>query len=100
MVGDKLDWITALPLRYLYLGTVIPVGLLTIRQALDFAYRDRTGDEFSCGLYFCLLKMRREENVTSRKSEPVPLVGRAQSGPDFTEEMVEKITAKIRILVI
>ena len=36
----RLDWTDGLPLRYLYLGTVIPVGLMILRQALDFAYRE------------------------------------------------------------
>ena len=36
----KLKWTSGLPLRYLYLGTVIPVALMILRQALDFAYRE------------------------------------------------------------
>ena len=66
----RLDWTDGLPLRYLYLGTVIPVGLMILRQALDFAYREELVMN-SLADYILSVKTRREETVTSRKSEPV-----------------------------
>lgn len=91
----RLDWTDGLPLRYLYLGTVIPVGLMILRQALDFAYREELVMN-SLADYILSVKTRREETVTSRKSEPVPVVQPAKVGPALQEEMVEKITASIR----
>lgn len=89
----RLDWTDGLPLRYLYLGTVIPVGLMVLRQALDFAYREELVMN-SLADYILSVKTRREETVTSRKSEPV--VQPAKVDPVLQEEMVEKITASIR----
>ena len=89
----RLDWTDGLPLRYLYLGTVIPVGLMILRQALDFAYREELVMN-SLADYILSVKTRREETVTSRKSEPV--VQPAKVDPVLQEEMVEKITASIR----
>ena len=91
----RLDWTDGLPLRYLYLGTVIPVGLMILRQALDFAYREELVMN-SLADYILSVKTRREETVTSRKSEPVPVVQPAKVDPALQEEMVEKITASIR----
>lgn len=88
----RLDWTDGLPLRYLYLGTVIPVGLMILRQALDFAYREELVMN-SLADYILSVKTRREETVTSRKSEPVPVVQPAKVDPALQEEMVEKITA-------
>ena len=89
----RLDWTDGLPLRYLYLGTVIPIGLMVLRQALDFAYREELVMN-SLADYILSVKTRREETVTSRKSEPV--VQPAKVDPVLQEEMVEKITASIR----
>ena len=91
--ATRLDWTDGLPLRYLYLGTVIPVGLMILRQALDFAYREELVMN-SLADYILSVKTRREETVTSRKSEPV--VQPAKVDPALQEEMVEKITASIR----
>lgn len=89
----RLDWTDGLPLRYLYLSTVIPVGLMVLRQALDFAYREELVMN-SLADYILSVKTRREETVTSRKSEPV--VQPVKVDPVLQEEMVEKITASIR----
>ena len=89
----RLDWTDGLPLRYLYLGTVIPVGLMVLRQALDFAYREELVMN-SLADYILSVKTRREENITARKAEPV--VQPAKVDPVLQEEMVEKITASIR----
>ena len=89
----RLYWTDGLPLRYLYLGTVIPVGLMVLRQALDFAYREELVMN-SLADYILSVKTRREETVTSRKSEPV--VQPVKVDPVLQEEMVEKITASIR----
>ena len=89
----RLDWTDGLPLRYLYLGTVIPVGLMVLRQALDFAYREELVMN-SLADYILSVKTRREENIIARKAEPV--VQPAKVDPVLQEEMVEKITASIR----
>lgn len=89
----RLDWTNGLPLRYLYLGTVIPVGLMVLRQALDFAYREELVMN-SLADYILSVKTRREENIIARKAEPV--VQPAKVDPVLQEEMVEKITASIR----
>lgn len=89
----RLDWTDGLPLRYLYLGTVIPVGLMVLRQALDFAYREELVMN-SLADYILSVKTRREETISSRKAEPV--VQPAKVDPVLQEEMVEKITASIR----
>ena len=89
----RLDWTDGLPLRYLYLGTVIPVGLMILRQALDFAYREELVMN-SLADYILSVKTRREETIPSRKAEPV--VQPAKGDPVLQEEMVEKITASIR----
>ena len=89
----RLDWTDGLPLRYLYLGTVIPVGLMILRQALDFAYREELVMN-SLADYILSVKTRREETIPSRKAEPV--VQPAKVDPVLQEEMVEKITASIR----
>ena len=89
----RLDWTDGLPLRYLYLGTLIPVGLMVLRQALDFAYREELVMN-SLADYILSVKTRREENIIARKAEPV--VQPAKVDPVLQEEMVEKITASIR----
>lgn len=89
----RLGWTDGLPLRYLYLGTVIPVGLMVLRQALDFAYREELVMN-SLADYILSVKTRREENIIARKAEPV--VQPAKVDPVLQEEMVEKITASIR----
>lgn len=76
----RLDWTDGLPLRYLYLGTVIPVGLMILRQALDFAYREETGDEFSCGLYFvCENAKRRNRHFKKVRTCPCRAAGKSGS---------------------
>ena len=82
-----------LPLRYLYLGTVIPVALTILRQALDFAYREELVMN-SLADYILSARTRREETVTPRKAEPV--APPPKMDPVLQEEMVEKITASIR----
>ena len=89
----RLGWTDGLPLRYLYLGTVIPVGLMVLRQALDFAYREELVMN-SLADYILSVKTRREETIPSRQAEPV--VQPAKVDPVLQEEMVEKITASIR----
>ena len=89
----KLKWTSGLPLRYLYLGTVIPVALMILRQALDFAYREELVMN-SLADYILSARTRREETVTPRKAEPVAPPPRMD--PVLQEEMVEKITASIR----
>ena len=90
----KLKWTSGLPLRYLYLGTVIPVALMILRQALDFAYREELVMN-SLADYILSARTRREEPaVTPRKAEPI--VQTAKADPVLQEEMVEKITASIR----
>lgn len=89
----RLDWTDGLPLRYLYLGTVIPVGLMVLRQALDFAYREELVMN-SLADYILSVKTRREETITARKAEPVVQPAKVDSA--LQEEMVEKITASIR----
>lgn len=89
----KMGWTGGLPLRYLYLGTVIPIALMILRQALDFAYREELVMN-SLADYILSARTRREENVTPRKAEPITPSGRAD--PVLQEEMVEKITASIR----
>ena len=81
----KLKWTSGLPLRYLYLGTVIPVALMILRQALDFAYREELVMN-SLADYILSARTKREETVT-----PPP-----RMDPVLQEEMVEKITASIR----
>ncbi len=89
----KLKWTSGLPLRYLYLGTVIPVALMILRQALDFAYREELVMN-SLADYILSARTKREETVTPRKAEPVAPPPRMD--PVLQEEMVEKITASIR----
>ena len=97
----KLKWTSGLPLRYLYLGTVIPVALMILRQALDFAYREELVMN-SLADYILSARTKREETVTPRKAEPVaprkaePVAPPPRMDPVLQEEMVEKITASIR----
>ena len=89
----RLDWTGGLPLRYLYLGTAIPITLMILRQALDFAYREELVMN-SLADYILSARTKREETVTPRKAEPVAQPPKAD--PIIQEEMVEKITASIR----
>lgn len=88
-----LGWMGGLPLRYLYLGTAVPIALMVLRQALDFAYREELVMN-SLADYILSARTRREETVVPRKAEPV--VQTPKADPAFQEEMVEKITASIR----
>ena len=89
----KMEWTSGLPLRYLYVGTVIPIALMILRQALDFAYREELVMN-SLADYILSARTRREENVTPRKAEPI--TPSTKVDPVLQEEMVEKITASIR----
>lgn len=89
----RLDWASGLPLRYLYLGTAIPIVLMILRQALDFAYREELVMN-SLADYILSARTRREETVTPRKAEPAAPLPKVD--PVLQEEMVEKITASIR----
>lgn len=90
----RLEWTGGLPLRYLYMGTVIPVGLMVLRQALDFAYREELVMN-SLADYILSARTRREEAAVPRRTEP-SVVPEKVADPVFQEEMVEKITASIR----
>ena len=90
----RLKWTGGLPLRYLYMGTVIPVGLMVLRQALDFAYREELVMN-SLADYILSARTRREEAAAPRRTEP-SAVPEKVADPVFQEEMVEKITASIR----
>lgn len=93
LIVTRLEWMGGLPLRYLYLGTAIPIILMILRQALDFAYREELVMN-SLADYILSARTKREETVTPRKAEPV--VQPRKVDPVFEEEMVEKITASIR----
>lgn len=73
-----------LPLRYLYLGTAVPIGLLLIRQALDFTYKEELLMN-SLADYVEQARTWVEEISEPKKMDPV-----------LQEEVVEKITSSIR----
>lgn len=73
-----------LPLRYLYLGTAVPVCLLLLRQALDFTYREELIMN-SLADYVEQARTWVEEIPEPKKMDPV-----------LQEEVVEKITNSIR----
>lgn len=79
-----LDLKEGLPLRYLYLGTAVPVGLLLLRQALDFTYKEE--------LVMNSLADYVEQARTWVEEIPEP----KKMDHALQEEVVEKITSSIR----
>lgn len=79
-----LDLNGGLPLRYLYVGTAVPVGLLVLRAALDFAYKEELVMN-SLSDYVEQVRTWVEEIPAPKKADPV-----------LQEEVVEKITSSIR----
>ena len=79
-----LDLNEGLPLSYLYVGTAVPVGLLLLRTALDFAYKEELVMS-SLSDYVEQVRTWVEEIPAPRKTDPV-----------LQEEVVEKITSSIR----
>lgn len=73
-----------MPLAYLYVGAVIPVALLLLRQALDFSYKEELVMN-TLADYVEQMHSWAEEIPVSRKSDPV-----------LQDEIVEKITSSIR----
>lgn len=73
-----LDLNEGLPLRYLYVGTAVPVGLLLLRTALDFAYKEELVMS-SLSDYVEQVRTWVEEIPAPRKTDPV-----------LQEEVVEK----------
>lgn len=69
---------------YLYVGTAVPVGLMLMRQALDFSYMENliTG---SLADYVEELGHWVEEVPEEKKKDPV-----------LQEEVVDRITSSIR----
>lgn len=83
-LNGKLRMTQGLPLRYLYVGSVIPIGLLLLRQALDFSYQEEL---VMNTLVDYVEQMRNwvEEIPAAKKTDPV-----------LQEEIVDKITDSIR----
>ena len=79
-----LDLNEGLPLRYLYVGTAVPVGLLVLRAALDFAYKEELVMN-SLSDYVEQVRTWVEEIPAPKKADPV-----------LQEEVVEKIISSIR----
>ncbi len=73
-----------MPLAYLYVGAVVPVALLLLRQALDFSYKEELVMN-TLADYVEQMHSWVEEIPVSRKSDPV-----------LQDEIVEKITSSIR----
>lgn len=73
-----------MPLAYLYVGAVVPVALLLLRQALDFSYKEELVMN-TLADYVEQMHSWAEEIPVSRKSDPV-----------LQDEIVEKITSSIR----
>ena len=73
-----------MPLAYLYVGAVVPVALLLLRQALDFSYKEELVMN-ALADYVEQMQSWVEEIPVSRKSDPV-----------LQDEIVEKITSSIR----
>lgn len=73
-----------LPLTYLYIGAVVPVALLLLRQALDFSYKEE------------LVMNSLSDYVEQVRTwiEEVPPSNRMDTA--MQEEVVEKITSSIR----
>lgn len=89
----RLDMKEGLPLQYIYMGTAVPVGLLLLRQALDFSYREDLVMN-SLADYILQVRSKREELPSARKA--VPISAPEKPDPVLQEEMVERITASIR----
>ena len=73
-----------MPLAYLYVGAVVPVALLLLRQALDFSYKEELVMN-TLADYVEQMHSWVEEIPVSSKSDPV-----------LQDEIVEKITSSIR----
>ena len=73
-----------MPLAYLYVGAVVPVALLLLRQALDFSYKEELVMN-TLADYVEQMHGWVEEIPVSSKSDPV-----------LQDEIVEKITSSIR----
>ena len=73
-----------LPLSYLYVGAVIPVALLLLRQALDFSYKEELVMD-TLADYVEQMRTWAEEIPAARKADPA-----------LQEEVVDKITSSIR----
>lgn len=73
-----------MPLAYLYVGAVVPVALLLLRQALDFSYKEELVMN-TLADYVEQMHSWVEEIPASKKSDPV-----------LQDEIVEKITSSIR----
>lgn len=73
-----------LPLRYLYVGAAVPTGLLLLRQALDFTYKEE------------LVMGSLSDYVEQMRTwvEEIPAADR--TGEAIREEAVERITDSIR----
>lgn len=73
-----------LPLRYLYVGAVVPVALLLLRQALDFSYKEELVMNTLTD-YVEQIRTWAEEIPAEKKKDPV-----------LQEEVVERITSSIK----
>lgn len=80
----RMDRVDGLPLRYLYVGTIIPVGLLLLRQALDFTYKEALVMN-TLADYVEQVRTWVEEIPASHKPDAVT-----------QEEVIEHITNSIR----
>lgn len=80
----KGDLEKGLPLMYLYVGAIVPLGLLLMRQALDFSYMENliTG---SLADYVEEMGRWREKAPETKKRDPI-----------LQEEMIDQITSSIR----
>lgn len=83
-LATKRELNEGLPLRYLYLGAAVPMGLLLLRQTLDFSYRQDLVAN-SLADYVEQAKCYVEEIPVNQRKDPL-----------LQEEVVEKITASIR----
>jgi hypothetical protein len=84
LISARLKQSDGLPMRYLYVGAVIPVLLLLLRHALDFTYKEELVMN-SLGDYIERMRTWVEEIPAPKKKDPA-----------LQEEVVEKITASIR----
>ena len=73
-----------LSMMYLYVGTAVPVGLLLLRQVLDFSYKEELVMD-SLADYVEQTQSWIEETSGAKKADPV-----------LQEELVDKITNSIR----
>ncbi|HJB27611.1 MAG TPA: hypothetical protein IAA06_02320 [Candidatus Blautia faecavium] len=81
---SRLPGQEGLPLRYLYIGTAVPITLLVLRQALDVSYMEELIMN-SLADYVERARAWVEDVPAPQKPDPV-----------LQEEMVERITASIR----